>query len=127
MSQEAKCSPQEMVIPIGLLLVVGCMLVPLPPLILDILLCGNLLFALLLVIGALHIREPLKLATLPSLLLIATLVRLSLNLATTRAVLSTGHAGEAVEAFGSVVIQGSLVVGFVLFLLITLIRVDPFS
>ena len=122
MSQEAKFSPQEMVIPIGLLLVVGCMLVPLPPLILDILLCGNLLFALLLVIGALHIREPLKLATLPSLLLITTLVRLSLNLATTRAVLSTGHAGEAVEAFGSVVIQGSFVVGFVLFLLITLIQ-----
>jgi type III secretion protein V len=90
--------------------------------VLDILLCGNLLFALLLVIGALHIREPLKLATLPSLLLMATLVRLSLNLATTRAVLSTGHAGDAVEAFGSVVIQGSLVVGFVLFLLITLIQ-----
>jgi flagellar biosynthesis component FlhA len=111
-----------MVVPIGLLLVVGCMLVPLPPLVLDILLCGNLLFALLLVIGALHIREPLKLATLPSLLLMATLVRLSLNLATTRAVLSTGHAGDAVEAFGSVVIQGSLVVGFVLFLLITLIQ-----
>jgi flagellar biosynthesis component FlhA len=122
MTQEAKFSPQEMVIPIGLLLVVGCMLVPLPPLMLDILLCGNLLFALLLVIGALHIREPLKIATLPSLLLIATLVRLSLNLATTRAVLSTGHAGDAVEAFGSVVIQGSLVVGFVLFLLITLIQ-----
>lgn len=122
MTQAARFSPQEMVVPIGLLLVVGCMLVPLPPLVLDILLCGNLLFALLLVIGALHIREPLKLATLPSLLLMATLVRLSLNLATTRAVLSTGHAGDAVEAFGSVVIQGSLVVGFVLFLLITLIQ-----
>lgn len=122
MSHTAKFSPKEMIIPIGLLLVVGCMLVPLPPIMLDILLCANLLFALLLVIGALHIREPLKIATLPSLLLMATLVRLSLNLATTRAVLSTGHAGEAVEAFGSVVIQGSLVVGFVLFLLITLIQ-----
>jgi flagellar biosynthesis component FlhA len=98
------------------------MLVPLPPILLDLLLCANLLFALLLVIGALHVRDPLKIATLPSLLLMATLVRLSLNLATTRAVLSTGQAGEAVEAFGSVVIQGSLVVGFVLFLLITLIQ-----
>ena len=122
MTHAARFSPQEMVVPIGLLLVVGCMLVPLPPLLLDILLCTNLLFALLLVIGALHVREPLKLATLPSLLLMATLVRLSLNLATTRAVLSNGHAGKAVEAFGSVVIQGSLVVGFVLFLLITLIQ-----
>ncbi len=115
-------SVQEVLVPVGLLLVVGCMLVPLPPLLLDILLCSNLLFALLLVVGALHIRDPLKLATLPSLLLMATLVRLSLNLATTRAVLSTGHAGQAVEAFGSVVIQGSLVVGCILFLLITLIQ-----
>ncbi len=113
---------QEAIVPIGLLLVLGCMLVPLPPLVLDLFLCANLLFALLLVIGALHIRDPLRLATLPSLLLMATLVRLSLNLATTRAVLTTGHAGQAVEAFGSVVIQGSLVVGFVLFLLITLIQ-----
>ena len=115
-------SAQEVVVPVGLLLIIGCMLVPLPPLLLDLFLCANLLFALLLVVGALQIRDPLKLSTLPSLLLMATLVRLSLNLATTRAVLSTGHAGEAVEAFGSVVIQGSLVVGFVLFLLITLIQ-----
>ena len=108
--------------PVGLLLVVGCMIIPLPPAVLDILLCSNLLFALLLVISALHIRDPLKLATLPSLLLMATLFRLSLNLATTRAVLGSGHAGKAVEAFGSVVIQGSVAVGFVLFLLITLIQ-----
>lgn len=112
----------DVLVPIGLLAIIGCMIAPLPPLALDILLCANLLFALLLVIGALHIRDPLRIATLPSLLLMATLVRLSLNLATTRAVLSSGHAGQAVEAFGSVVIQGSAIVGFVLFLLITLIQ-----
>jgi flagellar biosynthesis component FlhA len=122
MTHSRSFSVQEVVVPIGLLVVVGCMLVPLPAVVLDVLLCANLLFALLLVIGALHIRDPLKIATLPSLLLIATLVRLSLNLATTRAVLGSGHAGQAVEAFGSVVIQGSMVVGFVLFLLITLIQ-----
>jgi type III secretion protein V len=98
------------------------MIVPLPPVVIDIFLVSNLLFALLLVIGALQIRDPLRIAALPSLLLIATLVRLSLNLATTRAVLSTGHAGKAVEAFGSVVIQGNLVVGLVLFLLISLVQ-----
>jgi len=98
------------------------MIIPLPGAVLDVLLCSNLLFALLLVIGALHIRDPLKMATLPSLLLMATLWRLSLNLATTRAVLSSGHAGQAVEAFGAIVIQGSVVVGFVLFLLISLIQ-----
>lgn len=122
MTHSKSFSVQEVVVPIGLLVVVGCMLVPLPPMVLDVLLCANLLFALLLVIGALHVRDPLTLATLPSLLLMATLVRLSLNLATTRAVLGSGHAGKAVEAFGSVVIQGSMVVGCVLFLLITLIQ-----
>ncbi len=120
--EKGSFTPQEVVVPIGLLVVVGCMLVPLPAWLLDVFLSANLLFAVLLVIGALHIRDPLRLATLPSLLLMATLIRLSLNLATTRAVLSTGHAGKAVEAFGSVVIQGNAVVGFVLFLLITLIQ-----
>lgn len=113
---------KELVVPLGLLLVVGCMIIPLPSMVLDVLLCSNLLFALLLVIGALQIRDPLKVATLPSLLLMATLFRLSLNLATTRAVLSSGHAGQAVEAFGAIVIQGSIVVGFVLFILISLIQ-----
>lgn len=122
MAQSRTFCSQDVLVPTGLIVVVGCMLVPLPPMVLDLFLCANLLFALLLVIGALQIRDPLKLATLPSLLLIATLVRLSLNLATTRAVLGTGHAGKAVEAFGSVVIQGSMVVGFVLFLLITVIQ-----
>jgi len=113
---------KEMVVPIGFIGTVGCMLLPLPAVVLDVLQCSNLLFALLLVIGALHIKDPLKIAALPSLLLIATLFRLSLNLATTRAVLGVGHAGKAVEAFGSVVIQGNIVVGFILFLLITLVQ-----
>jgi flagellar biosynthesis component FlhA len=115
-------SVNELIVPLGFIGTVGCMLLPLPAMVLDVLQCSNLLFALLLVIGALHIKDPLRLAALPSLLLMATLFRLSLNLATTRAVLGTGHAGKAVEAFGSVVIQGSIVVGFVLFLLITLIQ-----
>lgn len=118
----AKQSFKEVVVPLGLLLVVGCMIIPLPEMMLDALLCSNLLFALLLVIGALHVKDPLKVATLPSLLLMATLWRLSLNLATTRAVLSSGRAGQTVEAFGGIVIQGSVVVGFVLFVLITLIQ-----
>jgi type III secretion protein V len=113
---------RDSAVPLGLLFIVGCMIVPLPTVLLDLLLCANLLFAVLLVIGALHVKDPLKVTALPSLLLIATLFRLSLNLATTRAVLSDGQAGAAVEAFGSVVIGGSVVVGCVLFLLITLIQ-----
>lgn len=118
----ARFDGKEIVVPVGLLVMVGCMIVPLPGAVLDTLLCSNLLFALLLVIGALHVKDPLKVATLPSLLLIATMFRLALNLATTRAVLGSGHAGQTVEAFGSIVIQGSVVVGFVLFLLISLIQ-----
>ncbi len=118
----AALSSKELVVPIGLMMIVGCMIIPLPSAVLDVLLVSNLLFALLLVIGALQVKDPLKIAALPSLLLIATLFRLALNLATTRAVLSSGHAGKAVEAFGSVVIQGNLIVGIVLFLLITMVQ-----
>ncbi len=117
-----RLNAKEIVVPLGLLVMVGCMIVPLPGAVLDTLLCSNLLFALLLVIGALHVKDPLKVATLPSLLLMATMFRLALNLATTRAVLGAGHAGQAVEAFGSLVIHGSVIVGFVLFLLISLIQ-----
>jgi type III secretion protein V len=115
-------SSKELVVPVGLMMIVGCMIIPLPSAVLDVFLVSNLLFALLLVIGALQIKDPLKIAALPSLLLMATLFRLSLNLATTRAALSSGHAGQAVEAFGSIVIQGNLIVGFVLFLLITMVQ-----
>lgn len=113
---------RDLVVPIGVLGILVSMIVPLSPEVLDLLLVANLLGALLLLVSTLAISEPLKLSALPTILLLATLLRLALNVSTTRLILGTGDAGEAVEAFGHIVIQGNVVVGAVVFLVITLIQ-----
>lgn len=108
--------------PLALVAVLGCMIVPPPYWIIDLLLIGNLGLALLLLISTLYVSEPLKLSALPSILLIATITRLALNVASSRMILSSGHAGAAIETFGHVVIQNNLVVGAVIFLIISFIQ-----
>ena len=113
---------KELVIPLGFLLVLGSILFPLPPFLLDCLLVINLVLAVSLLITTLSISDPLKLSTLPTVLLLATMYRLALNISTTRLILGTGQAGETIEAFGHLVVQGNLVVGAVVFLVITLVQ-----
>ena len=113
---------KDLVIPILIVSMLISMLVPLPSLLLDIFLVSNLILALVLLMSALIITEPLKLSSLPSMLLLATMYRLSLNVSTTRMILSSGAAGEIINAFGSVVVKGNLVVGLIIFLVITLIQ-----
>lgn len=113
---------REYLLPVAIIAVIASIIVPLPPFILDLLLVANLVFALSLLILSLHVSEPLKLSCLPSLLLLATLFRLALNISTTRLILNTGNAGSTVEAFGSFVIQGNIAVGFIVFLIITFVQ-----
>lgn len=113
---------KELIVPIAVLAVLASMLVPVPPVVMDFLLVGNLILALVLFLSTLHISDTLKLSALPSILLLATLYRLALNISTTRNILSAGDGGRVVEAFGTVVIQGNLVVGVVVFLIITLVQ-----
>lgn len=113
---------KELIVPIGVLIALASMILPLPVGAIDFLLIGNLVIAFLLLVNAMYVSEPLKLSSLPTMLLLATLFRLSLNVSTTRMILGTGDAGRAVEAFGSVVIGGNLVVGLVVFLVITLVQ-----
>ena len=113
---------KDLVIPILIVAMLVSMLVPLPSILLDLLLVSNLILALVLLMSALIITEPLKLSSLPSMLLLATMYRLSLNVSTTRMILSSGDAGEIINAFGSVVVKGNLVVGLIIFLVITLIQ-----
>ncbi len=98
------------------------MVLPLPPALLDVLLITNLLLATMLLLSALSVSDPIKLSALPTILLLATLFRLTLNISTTRLILSGGSAGHVIESFGSVVIAGSVIVGLVVFLIITLIQ-----
>lgn len=113
---------REVSVALALLLSIGSMLVPLPTGLIDFLLVANLILAFVLLVNALFATDPLKLSSLPTMLLLATLYRLSLNVSTTRLVLSQADAGAVVEAFGSFVVGGNIVVGLVIFLIMTLIQ-----
>ncbi|MCB0338939.1 MAG: FHIPEP family type III secretion protein, partial [Bdellovibrionales bacterium] len=113
---------REFTVPLFIVAIAATMIIPIPPALMDCLLVGNLVLALVLLVSSFSITEPIKLSALPSILLIATLYRLALNISTTRLILGSGNAGEVVEAFGKVVVGGNLVVGMVVFLIITLVQ-----
>src|SRR6476661_8595997 len=112
----------EMVLALALLGVLAVLIIPLPPVLLDLLLAFNLGLTVLLLLITLSATQPLDFSVFPSLLLLMTLFRLSLNVATTRLILLTGHAGNIVEAFGNYVVGGNLVVGLVIFLILIIIQ-----
>src|SRR4051812_26409664 len=109
-------------VPIGVVAIVLMLVVPLPSVVLDLLLGLNITAALLILLVSMQIRRPLDFAVFPSLILVATLFRLALNVSSTRLVLSDGFAGKVIEAFGHFVISGSLVVGLVIFVILTIIQ-----
>lgn len=113
---------KQVVLPVGLVAIIGCMLLPLPPFAVDCLLVANLIFSILLVGCALHLSTPTKLSSLPTILLLATLYRLALNISTTRRIIGSGEAGEMIELFGQLLMQGEMLVGLVVFLVITLVQ-----
>ncbi len=115
-------SKSETLLPIGLLGVLVIMLIPLPGFILDLLLAGNLALTILLLLVTMGAKRALDLSVFPSLLLLLTLYRLSLNVATTRSILLSANAGKLVEAFGDFVVGGDLVVGLVVFLILVVIQ-----
>lgn len=97
-------------------------LVPLPTWLMDIALATNISFAIVTLGISLYIGRPLDYAVLPSVLLITTLMRLSLNIAVTRLILANGYAGEVVNAFGNFVASGNIVVGIIIFIIITVVQ-----
>ncbi len=112
----------ELILAVALFGVLVVFLVPLPTLVLDILLAVNLSATVLLLLVTLTVRKPLEFSTFPSLLLLLTLYRLGLNVATTRLILLNGNAGEIVKAFGEFVVGGNLIVGLVIFAILIIIQ-----
>lgn len=98
------------------------LIVPMPPLVLDFLLTINIMVALMIIGVSLYAENALAFSVFPTLLLIITLFRLSLNITATRAILSHGYAGEVINFFGQVVIGGNYAVGFVIFLILIIIQ-----
>ncbi len=112
----------ETLLSFGMLVGLIVMLVPIPEWLLDVLLASNLAATTLLLLVTLSARRALELTVFPSLLLLLTLYRLSLNVATTRLILLDGNAGHIVTAFGNYVVGGQLVVGLVIFLILVIIQ-----
>lgn len=102
------------------LLAIFMIIIPLPTLVVDFLIAINLMFSLILLITALYIRSPLEIAVFPSLLLITTLYRLALTISTSRLILLQHEAGEIVYAFGHFAVSDNLIVGLIVFIIITI-------
>ncbi|TVR46164.1 MAG: flagellar biosynthesis protein FlhA [Planctomycetota bacterium] len=102
--------------------IIGILVLPLPTGLLSVLLATNLSLAMVVLLVTLNTREPLEFNTFPSLLLITTLFRLGLNVATTRQILLNGEGGAIIESFGNFVVGGNIVVGLVIFLILIIIQ-----
>ena len=115
------------VLPLGILAVVAMMVLPLPAFLLDLFFVTNILVSLLVLMVAMHTYRPLDFSSFPSLLLIATVLRLALNVASTRVVLADGHtgsdaAGKVIEAFGKFIIASNYAVGIFVFVILVIIN-----
>jgi len=113
--------------PVLILMVLAMMILPLPPFILDLLFTFNISLSVMILLVAMFTRKPLDFAAFPSVLLFATLLRLSLNVASTRVVLLNGHkgpaaAGHVIEAFGHFLVGGNFAVGIVVFIILVIIN-----
>src|SRR5215217_7422407 len=114
-------------LPIGLLGVLAMVILPLPPLALDVLFTFNIALSLVIVMAVFYVARPLEFGVFPTVLLLATLLRLALNVASTRVVLLHGHtgshaAGKVIESFGEFVIGGNYAVGVIVFMILTIIN-----
>ncbi|WOH64335.1 type III secretion system export apparatus subunit SctV [Bradyrhizobium sp. BWA-3-5] len=105
-----------------LLLAIAMMIMPIPIIVIDMLIGFNVGFAILLLMVALNLSTPLDFSSLPGVILISTVFRLALTIATTRLILAEGDAGSIIHAFGDFVISGNIAVGIVIFLIVTMVQ-----
>src|SRR5215468_2610018 len=117
----------DIALAIGVLTILVVLILPLPPLLLDFSLAISIIFSVLILMTALFIHTPLEFSAFPAVLLIATMLRLALNLASTRLILSRGHegtaaAGHVIEAFGNFVMSGNFVIGIIVFTILIIVN-----
>ncbi len=112
----------DIMLAVGVIGLIGMMLIPVPPALLDVLLTINIALSLSILLVAMYVARPLDFSVFPSLLLVATLYRLALNISSTRLILLHASAGKVIEAFGHFVVGGDLVVGLIVFLILVVIQ-----
>jgi flagellar biosynthesis protein FlhA len=114
-------------VPVGVLAVLSMVVLPLPPIVLDVLFTFNIALSLVILMAVFYVSRPVEFGVFPTILLLATLLRLALNVASTRVVLLNGHsgpqaAGHVIQSFGEFVIGGNFAVGVVVFVILTIIN-----
>ena len=119
--------PQEIVVAVSIIAILVVMVIPIPTFMLDLLLSFSITFSLIILLVAIFMLTPLEFSVFPSMLLVVTLIRLSLNVASTRIILLHGNegpaaAGQVIQSFGSFVVGGNYVVGAVIFIILVLIN-----
>ena len=117
----------DLALAIGVMTILVVLILPLPPMVLDLLLAVSIIISVLILMTALFIQTPLEFSSFPTVLLIATMLRLALNLASTRLILSHGHegtaaAGHVIEAFGNFVMSGNFVIGIIVFTILVIVN-----
>ncbi|BBF93592.1 flagellar biosynthesis protein FlhA [Blastochloris tepida] len=117
----------DLALAIGVLTILVVLILPLPPLLLDLFLALSIIFSVLILMTALFIQTPLEFSSFPTVLLISTMLRLALNLASTRLILAHGHegtdaAGHVIQAFGNFVMAGNFVIGIIVFAILVLVN-----
>lgn len=118
----------DLMVAVGLLLVLSVMIIPIPPMLMDLLLALTLSLSIMILLVSVYTKRPLDFSTFPSILLVMTLFRLSLNVASTRNILlngggeGTNAAGEIIQSFGEFVVKGNYVVGIIVFIILVIIN-----
>ena len=112
----------DIALALGVIGIIGVLVIPIPPLLLDFALAFNITFSLVVLLTTLYITRPLELSVFPGMLLVVTLMRLALNVASTRLILGQAYAGEVINSFGHFVVQGNYVVGFIIFCILVIIQ-----
>ena len=114
--------PADLMLIVAVVAIVALLILPLPTIMIDMLVATNIAIGLLLLLSTLHVTKPLDFSTFPTVLLLSTLFRLSLSIATTRMILTTAEGGHIIQQFGEMVAGGNLIVGLVVFLIITVVQ-----
>lgn len=117
----------DVALAVGVVVILLMLIMPMPPWLLDVMLAGSITFAVVILMTSLFIEKPLQFSSFPTILLIATMLRLALNLASTRLILSEGHtgadaAGHVIEAFGNFLMGGAVVIGIIVFAILIIVN-----
>jgi flagellar biosynthesis protein FlhA len=113
---------KDMVMAVALVLIVSLLIVPLPPILIDLLIAASIAISIAIMLMTMYIHKSMEFSVFPTVLLLITLLRLGINISVSRSLLLNGEAGAVVETFGNMIVGGNYVVGFVIFLMLMIIQ-----